>query len=67
MGGSGWEAGRGLGSGTFLILPLLSSFSIQETKYFWGKADGKMEGYGCLGYSSDVPEIEPRLGGCGLT
>lgn len=27
----------------------------------------RMEDSDCLGYSSDVPEIESRLGGCGLT
>lgn len=62
-----WKAGGSLGSRSFLILLFLSSFPFRETKYFWGKADGRMEGCGCLGYSSDVPEIEPRLGGCGLT
>lgn len=63
----GREADCGLGSRDFLILLLFSpSFSVWETKYFWGKADGRMEGCVCLGYSSDVPEVEPGLGGCGL-
>lgn len=67
LGHEGQEADCGLGSRTFLILLLFSSsFPAWETKYFWGKADGRMEGCGGLGFSSDVPEVEPRLGGCGL-
>ena len=43
----------------------LSSFPVRKAKYFWGKAGWRT--VAAWGYSSDVPEIEPRLGGCGFT